>query len=277
MPIDWSPRAKFWFDPAVGGKKYKSDTGLRLYGLDAKGPGYSGVVDPITSTYPVEVWPYTDPWAPFNPQLPQAPPKDSLTFNPAYMSEFRHGDESLVELYRALAINGSNAGEKVFLRMWYEPEYLDKIRTADPTPPYTPTSVYTFPALMQEFTYMYLDTTDKPAHARPGSGSKFAFPMATAAGQLPKPDNGVVPDDLLPSFGYGLTTFDADFDGEHDIVYVYSERSLARLTGISADFNGNGVTDTLEGASTPLNGNELVVFALKDKRLQQGGSIQLLD
>ncbi|MBC7262084.1 MAG: hypothetical protein H5T63_08725, partial [Chloroflexi bacterium] len=181
MPRDWKPRVKFWFDPADNERnwKYKTDYergGLRLYGFRNEGPGDKTVVDPgsraLTPSYPVEVLPYTDPWAPFNPQLPQAPPKDSLTFNPAYMDKYNYsaGDE-LVDLYNKLSIREHDAREKVFLRMWYEPEYLDKILRVASSPPYTPTAVYTFPALMQEFTYMYLDTQDKPASGQPGSSS----------------------------------------------------------------------------------------------------------
>ena len=278
MPDGWSPRAKFWFDPEEGGKKYKSDQGVRLYGFDSEGPGDRTVDDPGTSvTYTVEIWPYTDPWAPFNPQLPQAPPKDSLTFNPAYMDKYYHGDEPLADLYRKLSINGRDAREKVFLRMWYEPDYLDKILTVDPVAPYTPTSVYTFPAVMQEFTYMYLNTLDQPAAALAGSSSKFAFPMATAADELPAPVNGELPAHLLPSFGFGLTSFDANFDGSPDIVQVHSELSLSTLTAIGADFDGNGFLRPLDWDGSPLSGDELVVFALEEKLLSVGDSVQFLD
>jgi len=30
-------------------------------------------------------------------------------------------------LYGKITANGTNANEKVFFRMWYEPEYLDKV------------------------------------------------------------------------------------------------------------------------------------------------------
>lgn len=288
MPRDWKPRVKFWFDPSDVERNWKYKTsyeqgGLRLYGFQSEGPGDRTVVDPgsrtLVPSYPVEVLPYTDPWAPFNPQLPQAPPKDSLTFNPAYMDKYNYseGDE-LVELYNKLSIREHDAREKVFLRMWYEPEYLDKILRVSSSPPYTPTQVYTFPAVMQEFTYMYLDTQDRPVSGQPGSSS-FAFPVATDPTQLPMPDpaTGDLPSPLLPSFGYGLTTFDANFDGTLDAVQVHSERSLYELTGINADFNGDGLIGMLDKDATPLNGNELVVFALESIRLRRGQSVQFLD
>jgi hypothetical protein len=278
MPDPWSPRLKFWFDPAVGGKKYKDENGVRLYGFQAEGPGVPAPLFDalLVPQVEVEVRPYSDPWAPFNPLRQQAPPKDSLTFNPAYMNEFIHSNESLTSLYRQISIREQNAYEKVFFRMWYEPEYLDKILVAEPTDPFTPTSVYTFPALMQEFTYMYLDTSDQPASAQPRS-SAFAFPMATRREELPMPTDGELPSGLLPSFGYGLTTFDANFDDEHDIVQVHSEDSLSTLTGIQADFNGSGSLEQLDVDGIPLNGDEMVVFALEDMVLQRGESVQFLD
>nr|MBC7245852.1 carboxypeptidase regulatory-like domain-containing protein [Chloroflexota bacterium] len=289
MPQGWKPRLKFWFDPADSGRNWKYKTnyerggGLRLYGFRNEGPGDKGVVDPgsrtLTPSYPVEVLPYTNSWAPFNPQLPQAPPKDSLTFNPAYMDRYNYseGDE-LVSLYRQLSIREHDAREKVFLRMWYEPEYLDKILRVSSSAPYVPTQVYTFPALMQEFTYMYLDTRDQPASAQPGSSS-FAFPIATNLTQLPMPDptTGDLPPPLLPSFGYGLTTFDANFDGFPEAVQIHSEKSLATLTHIYADFNGDGLIGMLDKDDTVLNGNEMLIFALESIRLQRGQSVQLLD
>ena len=279
MPDLWSPRVKFWFDPSEGGKKYKDDEGVRVYGFDSEGPGFLGVEDPEDADYPVEVKPYTDPFAPFNPNTPQAPRKDSLTFNPAYLNEFIHSNESLASLYRLISIREMNAYEKVFFRMWYEPEYLDKILQAEDTEPFTATSVYTFPAAMQEFTYMFLDTQDQPASAQPKS-SAFAFPMATGAGQLPMPDpatKDLDPDDL-PSFGWGLTSFDANFDGQHDIVQLHSENSLSEITGIDADFDGDGgISEQLDSDPDPLSGNELVVFALEDMLLGRGDSVQFLD
>jgi hypothetical protein len=276
MPAGWKPRLKFWFDPAAVSApwKYKSAQGIRIYGMDGEGPGDSSVTDPgsrsLAVKYPVEIWPYTDSWAPFNPQLPQAPPKDSLTFDPAYMDKYNHGEgDPLADLYAQLSINEHDAREKVFLRMWYEPEYLDKILRLSTSPPYAPTTVYTFPAVMQEFTYMYVDTMDQPAHAQPGS-STFVFPMATGLGELPLPPAPV-------SLGYGLTSFDADFDGTQDVVHLHSEVSLSKVTGINADFNGDGMLSGLDKDGAALTGDELVIFALEEKVLRRGQSLQFLD
>jgi hypothetical protein len=294
MPPGWSPRVKFWFNPAVGGKEYKDEKGLRIFGMDRwvttvplgayyPGPGDAVATDTARPEYPVEVPPYTDPWAPFNPQLPQAPRKDSLTFNPAYMDGFRHGGEPLASLYSQISIEERDAREKVFPRMWYEPEYLDKILEAevDPGGVITPTRVYTFPALMQEFTYMYLDTRDRPSHAQPGD-SQFAFPIGTAADELPAPDRatGDLPSMALDDparFGYGLTTFDTDFDGYYDIVTVHSEGTISETTGVRVDFDGDGAIDQLDTDGLELSGDELVIFALEDVELARNESAMFLD
>ncbi len=282
----WRPRVKFWFDPAVGGKKYKDENGLRVFGFDEfySGPGNRCVTDTINIDYPVEIPPYTDPWAPFNPQLPEAPRKDSLTFNPAYMNESYHGDEPLADLfYDQINIEGNNAGEKVFFRMWYEPAYVDKILEGEvytPTCSITVTEVYTFPAVMQEFTYMYLDMFDQPSHGQPGE-SQLAFPMGTAADELPAPDpsTGNLPDPLpdLARFGYGLTTFDADFDAGHDIVTVHSEKTISETMGVWVDFDGDGDVDQLDEDDLELNGNEMVIFALNKEGLEVNESVMFLD
>jgi PKD repeat protein len=287
----------FWFDPAVGGKKYKDTEGLRIYGeliygepvlgemqdwtwpdgiLGNKGAGDVLAYLDRLAPYPVEVLPYTDPLAPFDPDHPQAPRKDFVTLNPAYMNEYDNGGEPLVDLYRQISIREGNAGEKVFFRMWYEPTYVDKIVRADiEGTVITPTEVMTFPAVMQEFTYMYLDMNDQPSSGQPGK-SVFAFPIATGANELPKPVGGSLPGALLPSLGYGLTTFDANFDGVEDTVTIHSEATLQQATGIGADFNGDGAINNLDTDGTPLSGDELVVFAMH-VYLQRGQSAQLLD
>jgi len=274
-------RVQFWYDEHVGGKKYKDPNGLRIYGEDGYGAGdYRVTEDPLVAGLPVEERPYTDPWAPFNPQLPQAPRKDSITMNPAYMNEFWNTGEDLVSLYEQIAIEANNAGEKVFPRLWYEPVHLDKILYGTAAGGIiTATDVYTFPAVMQEFTYMFLDTANNPSHGQPGSSS-IAFPVGATATELPAPSTAWpfgLPPHLLPSFGYGLTSYDADFDGDHDIVRVHSEVSLAALTGIGADFDGDGALDNLDTDGVPLSGDEMVVFAVGGLTVGIGDSIQFLD
>lgn len=275
------PRVQFWFDPHQGGKKYKDENGVRLYGRDSEGAGLATAqvgdsLDPLAG-YPVEVLPYSDPWAPFNPDLPEAPRKDSLTFNPVYMSRDNSFDDPLRGLYGQIALEGQDAREKAFLRMWYEPQYYDKIRI-------TGSSIYSFPAVMQEFTYMLLDTNDQPTHGRPGA-TNIVFPMATSADGLPRPDPTThnLPSSRLPSFGYGLTSFDANFDGTPDIVRVHSEFSLNQyLSTVQLDFDGNGSGgDFLDpdgvGGNAAMTGDEMVVLSVQNIHLKIGQSAQFLD
>lgn len=277
-PLVWTgDRVKFWYDPHTGGKKYKDDQGVRIYGRDSETAGDPAATDPVISA-PVEVPPYTDPYAPFNPKNAQAPVKDILTFNPIYMDEEHHGQELLSNLYHSISVEEGDAREKVFFRMWYEPEYVDKILRTNPL------VQYAFPALMQEFTYMFVDTNGvvgNPTHGQPGT-SHFIFPIGTKATELPAPVDAELPPALIPSCGYGLTTFDSDFDGQEDIVTIHSEQSLAAMTGVGADFDGNGSIDQLmsaEGvaAGGVLTGEELVVFAVENITLRRGESAMFLD
>ncbi len=303
-PLGAPRRASLWFDPDEPSdrpvKLWTDETGVRLYGGQPERSGWpcdnrrpalsSGAGDHSVATdaasaeigaaYPVEVFPYTDPWAPFNPQHAHAPPGDSLTVNPAYMDEFRNFGEELSDLYGQIVIDGQNAREKVYHRLWYEPVYTSKIRFAESC-----ARDLRFPAVMQEYTYLFMDTTDTPQAAAPGS-SRFAFPVGTSASELPRPEPGGV---LPPGgeFGYGLTTFDPDFDGDHDAVTLHSERTLATfldaqwqshrpslpgfplppVPGPVLDFDGDGLLDNLDADGVALNGNELVVFALESLTL----------
>ncbi|MFN8497822.1 MAG: hypothetical protein U0641_08200 [Anaerolineae bacterium] len=392
-------RFKFWFDPdglGTGANKiYKDANGIRIYGRDNEGAGNTAYTPPaiipgVAPTGPVEVPPYTDPISIFDPRGPQAPVKDSLTLNPAYLAEFS-GTEPLASYYGQISVNGNDAREKVFPRVWYEPNYVDKIlrvsgpasttataptggcSTAvriDPTttpvialPPSTsatsvysftltaereilftgtgasidifsgcdtrattsgvpvyaltpaagatlPTSItlpqgtyylrvngatatadfnggatqrYTFAAVQNEYTYMFLDTQDQPTSTSPGG--KLFFPTSTGRNELPVPPTGAsagwVP--ASPSTGAGLTTFDPVFDGTPRTVIVENERSLAALTGVNADFTGLGNFNTtpqygsFDPDLTPMNGNEVVIFRTDGLDLGRNASAQFLD
>jgi len=286
-------RAEFHYDPDLPQKVFANDGGVRLHGgfpfddeLACSGAAdrpavVLGAGDPGVATdvagYPVEVLPYTDPFAPFNPQHPHAPRTDSLTFNPAYMDEYRNFDEDLRFVYRQIANAAQNARQKVYHRAWYQPDYVTKIVDAGDC-----SADLTFPAVVQEYTYLYMDTTDNPI-AVPPATSRFAFPLAARADELPLPNAG----GSLPAGGAegrGLTTFDADFDGYPDAVTVHHEASLADyldahwqsvrpvppvgpppppLPGPRLDFDGDGVLDDFDGDCASLSGDEMVVLALE--------------
>ncbi len=283
-------RASFEFDPDQPEKLVADEAGIRLYGgfedcptVDCQDAGsrpsilagagdVTALTDPLSGA-PVEVLPYTDPFAPFNPQHPDAPRSDSLTFNPAFLSEFQHSGEDLAGLYAQIANNGQNALQKVYQRMWYQPDYISKLRFAGDCQ-----RDIVFPALVQEYSFLPLDTTLNPLAMRPGS-SRLAFPMATRAEELPQPGSSPPGSD----FGYGLTTFDADFDGRAEAVDLHTEASInARLDAIwqavrpslpgfppppvpgpILDFDGDGSgDDDLDEDCIALNGNEMLVLSL---------------
>ena len=143
---------------------------LRVYGQEHFGAGdtKSSVDDPMTGQQPEDP-PYTEPEPIFNPQLDQAPVKDSITFNPLFMSEFETFDENHAEgLYNRIFAGSRNATEKVWFRMWYEPSHWDKDLNSDGTLSIDPNSKLGlpyapgekdewYPAVMQEFTYMLLE------------------------------------------------------------------------------------------------------------------------
>ena len=287
--------AKFWFDPSRGspnaGKLYTDQNGIRVYGRDAESAGSTAfrrtTIPPGSSAPMVEVLPYTDPVSIFDPQGPQAPVKDSLTLNPAYLNEFRRGSEDLGQYYGQIAVNsgatGLDAGEKVFPRLWYEPSYLDSAyrAVAGSGGDVYPTDSFRFPAVLEEFTYLMLDAHDQPTATLPGG--RFLFPMATGADELPVPPVGATSawQPNPPSFGYGLTSFDANFDGRADVVRIETERSLALMTGIGADFNANSTLDDFDPDGAQLSGDELAVFMLDGVTLDAGSpsrrSAQFLD
>ena len=296
-PLGTNKRAAFWFDPddpdAHSAKLWLDETGARLFGGQPEtdfapgcdperpglwaGAGNPNVIDPGNASYPVEVWPYTDPWAPFSPQHPHAPRSDIMSANPAYMDEFRNSGEELVELYKQLSNNGQNAREKVYLRFWYESDHLSKIRYADDCE-----RDLSYPALMQEYTYLMMDTTDQPISVPPGR-SQMAFPMGTTAEELPLPLPG---GQLSPGgeLGAGLTTFDANFDGAPDAVTVHSEQTLNQhiddtwqatrptlpgppppaMPGPVLDFDGDGNIDELDEDDAIMSGDELVILSIDD-------------
>ena len=309
-PFGQPRRAAFEFDPDLTDGLYYDTDGVRMYGGVPEGhdtecsnrrPGlYGGAGDLDANdlqdpSLPVEIAPYTDPFAPFNPQHPHAPRGDSITFNPAFMDEFRHFGEDLRTLYQQISSAGANAREKVYHRTWYEPDHLSKIRFTDDC-----SRDLSFPAVMQEFTYLYVNMMDHPGYGPPGS-SRFGFPIGTRASELPAPLEGSLP--AGGSFGYGLTTFDSNFDGRPEAVTIHSEQTLAdymnsqwqanrptipgippvAIDGPVLDFDGDGVIDDLDEDNDPLTGDEMVVFAVdsivldNDPDTAAGQSAMLLD
>ena len=246
------------------------------------GAGSSVVTDENTGLL-VEVQPYTDTLAIFNPQLPQAPRKDSITWNPLFMSETETRDENWYKgLYQRLIASGINVSEKVWFRMWYEPEHWDKDlnfsgdldRYLDGQPKASVNPTFTnidewYPAIMQEFTYMLMELKPVAEKPEPTYGlvgqTRFVFPV------------GMREEDRDDPYGYGLTSLDANFDGVPDIVHVESEETLQNETNIAADFDGDGSIEDLDPGGGELSGDELAVLRLDIFEVPRGGYVQFLD
>ena len=123
---------------------------LRIYGEEnAIYPtqSYTGVLDFVYSSL-------ADPFD------PGAITKDSITFNPAYL------DREYMEAERIdtdITIDGENSDEKVFLRLFYEPEYghdIDSLMHVK----YTDLQPVDFElgAVALEYTYMLLNQDGTP-------------------------------------------------------------------------------------------------------------------
>ncbi len=260
---------------------------LRIYGTFGEGPGDVEVTDPETGLRP-ENPPYTDPVGPFQPQHPQAPRKDFVTFNPAIM-DHNQGYPKL-DFVECGVHSVQRPQEKVFKRMWYEKEWfkdhdrdgcwdvvidgykdwtidlerwnsIPEWRKADvrisewnndPTINDSNVDIYG-PAINQEFTYMFLDDERMPIMIE--AGSDVLIPMAHD-----------------PANPYrGLNSFDADGDGVRDAVRVESEATLG------LDIDHDGKIEPMDSDGKELSGDETVVLVLGDKYMKQGDNIQFFD
>jgi|GEM_PF-4636878 len=241
---------------------------LRLYGLEGLYAGDGTTTDPQTGLL-AETQPYTDPAAILDPENTQAPRSDSLTLNPAYLSQtLTDGHE---QLYNQISVDGVDGNQKVFLRIWYEPEHWDLDLDANSSPN---NEDLIFPALIQEYTYILLqNTTNTPTCGHPGQ-TKLVFPIGMGD---PKPvyeSPQVV--NARPE-GHGLETLDPDWDGVEDIVTLHSEATLANTTNIQTDFDGDNTLDHLDGDGTQLSGDELIILSIGPKTLHEGDTIQFWD
>src|SRR6185295_14998429 len=99
-----------------------------------------------------------------------------------------------------------------------------------------------------EQTYMLLDNDVPRANPLPSQlGSSAPRPACAPAGQtrfvFPVGISAAAADPLGPAVGYGLTSLDADFDGAFDMVSLASEATLRAETGVTLDFDGDGLVD----------------------------------
>ena len=268
-----------YFDPEEGT--------VRVYGTFGEGPGDHDFIDPETGLKP-ENPPYTDPIAPFFPQAEQAPNKDHITFNPAMMD---HNDPDF-KWYNLLDFGINYEGEKVFKRMSYEKDwfkdhnlngcydivmtdgsdeivvcledtdlihhclemgYWPMIHNNRPTVDGQTADIYG-PALIQDFTYMFLDDLmPTPIVA----GSSVLIPMASY-----QDGNGI--DSFIP-------TMDGPRGGMEQAVEVQSEETLGM------DIDGDGIMEPMDPDGKDVNGDESVVLVLRNQGLQPNQELQFFD
>jgi PKD repeat protein len=239
---------------------------IRVYGKDNKGAGDTSV--PEEGPKP-EQPPYTDPIAPFYPQHEQAPIKDFITFNPVKMEhrDYDWDNDGVIDYVYKNSIKANfgtglqDADEKIFFRMWYEPDEWFKDENANGV--FDKPDIRA-PAIKQEFTYMFLDTDNNPITARAGT-SKFLVPMASRTANN------------------GIDSFDADAadDIPADPVVVCSERNLGDVNtdGVSDrfDIDGDMMIEPLNPDGNILSGDETLVLRLDPKTIAEEGRIQFFD
>ena len=162
-------RVKFCYDAEVGivhsadiyVNDYANYNSLRLY-------GEGGVENDAA-------FPYTDYKGPFDLTSAEAPDKDFVVWNPAYMWHMDLASNGLYGTYfQKIVVNGNDANEKVHLRQWYVPKYPEPrgcvwvAMTPIPTPD-----------IVKEYTWILLDTYNNPVVGLPApSLTSFVFPIA---------------------------------------------------------------------------------------------------
>jgi len=137
--------------PVKAQEKSATNT-LRLYGEDSYDAAF----------------PYNDPEGPFDPTNAEAPQRDFVTFNPAFMYHFKNDF-----FKRAIVVGGRDASEKVFLRQWYVPSYEEprgEVWTAQ-EPVYSSD-------IVNEYTYMLVSTRGEEVWEGHEGETSFILPIA---------------------------------------------------------------------------------------------------
>ena len=285
-------RVKFWFDDSYD-PLYIDDGELRVYGTFGEGPGDHDFVDPVTDLKP-ENKPYTDPMGPFYPQSEQAPVKDHVTFNPAYMDHNEHGpngDTANFDFswYSELDFGVNFEGEKVFKRMSYEKEWFKDHNTNG-----------CYDVVMSRGSskqVVCLDNEDEihnlmetgwtmDIHNNDGTvnGEKADiygpaiiqdFTYMFLDDQMPTPirSGSTV---LIPMASYqsgnGIDSFAPHSNQRiNKGVQVESEETL------NLDIDGDGVKEPMDADGKVLSGDETVVLVLRNEYLPIGATLQFFD
>ena len=180
-------RVKFVYDAAVGivnsadiyVNDYTNYNSLRVYGRCTENAAF----------------PYTTAAGPFDLTSSEAPPKDFIVWNPAYMYHLDSESNGIYgDFFQSIVVNGNDANEKVHLRQWYVPKYEEPSGEV-----WTEQEKVASPDIVKEYTYMLLDTNNNPIAGNQGETS-FVFPIADNSAQI------------------GLDDYDVNGDGEAEKV-----------------------------------------------------------
>ena len=143
-------------------------------------------------------FPYDTYQGALSPQSSEAPEKDFIVWNPAYLDHYDTASGQIYEdFFEEIVVNGIDANEKVHLRQWYVPKYTEPSGMVW----MTPTCVIT-PDIVKEYTYILLDDHNDPVAGHAGETS-FVFPIVDGSGEQ-----------------IGLDDYDVDLDGDADIVFL---------------------------------------------------------
>ena len=276
FPLGDARRAGFWFDPDEAEKLFMDSDGVRLYGGAPEREGYAlrpgrgracgwsagdlrvtETCDGVSGGGPAV-------HGPVGAVQPAAPARAA-----GRLADLQPGVHGRVPQLRrgrwrpgctGSSSNGAqNAREKVYHRLWYEPEYIDedplrgRLR-AGPAVPGGDAGVHV-PVRGHDGQSGGGAGGDEPVRrSRSGRGRTSCRSRSRGRRCCRR----------AASFGYGLTTFDANFDGEPEAVTVHSEQTLAALPGRAVaeqppdgaglpgagrcagpelDFDGDGVLD----------------------------------
>lgn len=143
-------------------------------------------------------FPYTTAQGPLAPQSWEAPEKDFIQWNAAYMDHYDSASAGVYgTFFEEIVVNGINANEKVHLRQWYVPKYTEPSGMVWMTP-----TCVTSPSIIKEYTYILLDDNNDPIAGLAGDTS-FVFPIVDSSNEQ-----------------IGLDDYDVNGDGLADIVFL---------------------------------------------------------
>ena len=161
-------------------------------------------------------------------------------------------DETGWEYDRTMCLEDWNA-----MPDWKKAEDKLRIRVHNNDPTINDSNVDIYgPAIIQEFTYMFVDEERMPRMIE--AGSSVLIPMAHHDAE--NDYSGLNSFDALPNDGISM-----------DYLRVESEATLG------FDIDGDDVIEPMDGDDIELSGDETVVFVLPEKTLRVGDELQLFD